>query len=250
MTMTDAPPATDPDPTPKRRSRWILPLGAVVLVAGGVVAYLILTDDDDEPSSSPPVTSELPDPFEGASDPDAVELGELLDAGSAATYHARYLLAGGSTDAPAPDVELEVWRDGERLRQDTSTEVEGQAVQTASFVDDGRIVLCSRSGELDWSCAESAPSGTEQDGVIGSVLDQLAGSDLTPRDDEIDGRAVRCFAFTSADGDGDVCVTPEGVPARVHLGGAGIELSELDDDVPGDVFDPPAEPVQTDTTEG
>lgn len=249
--MTDAPPDTNPDAPPRRRRRWpLLVLGAAFLAAA-VVAFVVLNEDDeDDPGTAPPVTSELPDPLADPADPDTAELGELLEAGRTGTHHARYVLADESPEAVASPVELEVWRDGGRLRQDTASEVEGQAVHTSSFVLDDTVVLCTRAGEADWSCAESTPSGTESAGIIGTVLDQLAGSEVTPRDDEIDGRTVRCFAFSGADGDGDLCVTPEGVPVRLQYQGAAMNLTELDDDVPDDAFEPPAEPVQADATEG
>lgn len=241
MTMTDLPPGTSPAP-PSTRRRWpLLALAAVVLagVAMGAVALLQGDEDEERPTS---VTSDLPDALDGATDADTAELAELLARGRRSTYHARYTLSDATGEAAT--VDLEVWRDGDRLRQDTLTDVEGQSVKTSSLALGSEVVLCSRTGEVEWSCAESQPTGSEQEGILGSVQDQLAGSDVTPRDDELDGLEVRCFAFSGPEGDGEVCVTPAGVPARVELGGVSITLVEVDDDVPLSVFAPPVETVQ------
>lgn len=247
--MTDAPPDTEPAPPPRRR-RWpLLVLAAVVAVAAGIAAFVV-TQDDDEPEAAPPVTAELPDPLGDVEDPETRELADLLEIGRTATYHARYTLSGSTEDGSAAEIDLEVWRDGGRLRQDTVSDAEGQQLQTSSYLSDGVVTLCTKVGEADWTCAETEPVGTEQDGVIGSVRDQLAGSSVTPRDDEIDGRAVRCFAFSSPEGEGDICITPEGVPVRVDVQGDGITLVDLDEDVPDSAFEPPAESAQADASSG
>lgn len=73
------------------------------------------------------------------------------------------------------------------------------------------------------------------------MLQQLGGLDVVARDVTIDGRAVRCFEFGAADGDGEICVTKAGVPVRASVGESSIELVHLEASVDDDVFELPAE---------
>lgn len=243
MTMTAAPPELPAEPA-RRRRRWPWAVAGLVVLGGGALAFAT-TRGDDEPAP-PAATSELPDPLAGSNDPDTVELAELLAAGRATTYHATYQ-AAGTAEVEAGATTFEVWRAGGKLRQDTATTIEGAEVRTASFLTDDELVLCTKSAAADWVCATSEPTGTEEDGLFGSVTAQLAGGSVTARDDEVAGESVRCFAFSGATGEGDVCVTSQGVPASVRVGELSIELATLVDDVAADVFDPPAAPVQADT---
>lgn len=213
---------------------------AAVVLAGAGVAVAALSGDDDEPSG-PTVTSELPDPLDSSNDPDTAELAALLAQGRAAAYHATYGTSGGA-EAAVEGTTLEVWRSGGRLRQDTSATIAGQEVRTSSFLQDGEVVVCS-TGADGWTCSRSVPTGTEEDGLFGSVRQQLAGSSVTARDAEVSGEPARCFAFSGPEGDGELCVTLDGVPASITMGDVRIVLTDLDDVVPGDAFDVPAEPV-------
>ncbi|HEY9556629.1 MAG TPA: hypothetical protein VIR58_07835 [Acidimicrobiales bacterium] len=243
MTMTE--PDSDQHQTserraPRRRLIWIV-LAAAAAVAVVVVAVVALGDDGEDPAP-PPVTSALPDPLEGAEDPDTAELAQLLEQGRAGTYHATYSTSGSLEGAPAAGVGLEVWRDGERLRQDSVATTEGQEVRTSSFLRATDVVVCSQIPGQDWACSTSSRPAND-DGVFGSVTEQLAGSSVTAREAEVDGRAVRCFAFDGPSGTGELCVTPEGVPASIEAGGMEIFLAGLDADVPDEVFELPAEPA-------
>jgi hypothetical protein len=245
MTVLDAPPEV-PAESPRRRRRWPWAAAAAVVLAAAAIAVVALRGDDDEPSG-PAVTSELPDPLDASNDPDTAELAALLAQGRAATYHATYRTSGGA-DAAVEGTTLEVWRDGGRLRQDTTATIEGQAVQTSSFLQDGEAIVCSTAAAAatdgdGWACSSSTPTGAQEDGVFGSVHQQLAGSSVTARDAEVDGEAARCFAFSGPEGDGELCVTLDGVPASIAMGGVRIELADLEDAVPADAFDLPAEPV-------
>lgn len=241
MTVLDAPPEV-PAESPRRRRRWPWAAAAAIAVAAAAIAVVALGGDDDDPSG-PAVTSELPDPLDASNDPDTAELAGLLAQGRAATYHATYGTSGGA-EAAVEGTTLEVWRDAGRLRQDTTATIEGQEVQTSSFLRDGEAVVCSTSTDgAGWSCSSSTATGAEEDGVFGSVHQQLAGSSVTARDAEVGGEAARCFAFSGPEGDGELCVTLDGVPASIAMGDVRIELTDLEDAVPGDAFDLPAEPV-------
>src|SRR3546814_6171825 len=88
------------------------------------------------------------------------------------------------------------------LRQDSVATTEGQEVRTSSFLRATDVVVCSQIPGQDWACSTSSRPAND-DGVFGSVTEQLAGSSVTAREAEVDGRAVRCFAFDGPSGTGE-----------------------------------------------
>lgn len=244
MVMTENPPGITDDiaaTTARRRKPWLLAAGALVAVAVVVAVFVVLDGDDDDPSP-PPSTSALPDALtDGPTDPDTVELLELLADGRTATYRAVYQSSGADDE-----VTLELWRRDGLLRQDSLIVTGDVSVQTSSFILDGAAFLCSLLPGQDWVCSEGSEASADAvDGVFGSVQDQLAGSQVSARDGELDGREVRCFVYSGAEASGgEICVSTEGIPVRIRSEELTIELSELEGEVGDGVFDLPAEPVQ------
>lgn len=226
-----------------RRGLLAAVVGLVVLV--GLVVVLVATrgDDGDDPSdtdSSLPAPPTLPPPVEGVLSPAAEELLDLLDRGASGRYHAVYTVEG--TDAAgAGTTTIELWRDGDRSRRDTRVESAEGTADTVGIVEGDEAVTCSRVGDDPFTCTPAASPEAIDSDVIGSVRSQLTGAEVTPRDDEIDGRDVRCYAFATEDGLAEICVTPDGVVAKLGTESSSLRLTELDGDVPGDVFTPPAE---------
>jgi hypothetical protein len=219
----------------------ILGLLAVIVAVGLVVLLVGGGDDDgdDDTDSSLPAGS-LPPPIEGELSVGAQELVALLDRGAEGTYHAVYAVEGVDADQAGTD-RIEVWRDGDRSRRDAHIVVEGSTADTVGIVDGDDAVACQRNGEDPFTCEEAETPEAVDSGVVGSIRSQLTGADVQPRDDEIDGREVRCFAFSTDDGPAEVCATAEGVVVRLGTDSNSLRLTELDDDVPDDVFTPPAE---------
>ena len=225
----------------KSQARAAIAGAALALAIGVLVVVVVQWGGDDDPDRPLPsdISVREAEPSAGLDDGGA-ELVALLEAGRQGRHHARYELAGDELEGEST---IEVWRDGDRVRQDTELRTaDGEVARTAAVTTGGTTVACSRVGEEPWACAE-AESETAADSpgeVFGTVEQQLRGVDVSASDDEVDGRQVRCFEFSATDGEGRACVTPDGVPVLVSIGTSEIRLAALDDDVPGDVFTPPA----------
>lgn len=226
-----------------RLSLLLALVGVVVLV--GVAVFLFVSDGDDadeadDTDTSLPAPPSLPPQVTGELTSEAQELLDLLDQGASGRYHATYAVEG--TDAPGSGVTtIELWRDGDRSRRDSRTEVDGATGETIGIVDGDAAVACRRTGDEPFVCEEAEQPEAVGSDVAGSVRDQLLGATVTPRDDEIDGREVRCFGYATEDGPAELCVTADGVVVKLGTESTSLRLTELDDDVPGDVFEPPAE---------
>lgn len=239
--MTETRPAAVPDdpPAPGRRRRWPIAVLLLAAATGLVGALLVGGDGDERPSTT---TIALPTPQGPALDAGGSELVRLLEAGRTRTFHATYRASGDAVE-DAGQLTIELWRSDGRQRQDTVLELaNGDVARTAGLVLGDRTVVCSQRPKQDWTCSEAVNRDVDPDGVFGSARDQLKGVAVRSRADTVAGRAVRCFDFTAADGQGTFCVTPEGVPVRVAVGGSEFVLSALSDDVENDAFDPPARP--------
>lgn len=229
------------------KSRWtlILAVVGVVVLAGLAVLLFVGGDDDsdasDDTDSSLPTPPTVPPPVQGDISTEAQELIDLLDRGADGHYHALYAVEGPEATAAGTST-IELWRDGsERSRRDVKLESEEGNADTMTLVDGETAALCERRDGGDWTCtAIDVPEGPSAD-VVGSIRNQLIGATVTPRDDEIDGREVRCFTFSAVDGPSEICATEEGVVVKLGTEATSLRLTELDEDVPGDVFDPPAE---------
>lgn len=242
MTMVDLPVGDAADPPPGEPPpavgprRWPWALVGVALVVAAVVGIRLLDGDDDDAGPTAPSEVTLPDATGNELDPTGAELVALLEAGRGETYHATYELAAPELDVAST---VEVWRADGQVRQDTFLEArDGTRVHTAAFQRAGSTISCVQRGDEPWSCAEAETPASND--LFGTVADQLGGTRVRARDDEIDGRDVRCFDFETPEGEGTTCVTGAGIPVLLALAGSEIRLATLDDDVPGDTFTPPA----------
>ncbi len=177
------------------------------------------------------------------------ELIALLERGQEGRHHATYAVQGDPA-VTGGDVEVEEWRDSGRVRRDTRTTTEAGQAETAGIVDGDEVVSCQRIDEGEWSCQlVDAPELVDGD-LVGSIRGQLVGATVVITEEEIDGREVRCFAFDTVDGEAELCVTDEGVVVRLGVADTVLTLTDLDDDVPGDIFTPPAEATEPTETTG
>lgn len=228
-----------------RRRRWAWVAAVVVAAAAAIGGFVVLGDDDPaeeagETAGERAGAPELPDPVVPELDDEAQDLVSLLEAGRAATYHATYT-ATGDPETTGGELTLEVWHRDGRIRQDSRQVSEGAIVETAGFLlEDGEAIVCQRIDEGDWSCARQTQASSD---VFGAIASQLEGRDVVETEEEIDGRSVRCFSFDGGDGEISECVTEDGIPVRLRGPGTELLLVELSEDVPDDVFVPPAEPV-------
>jgi hypothetical protein len=227
-----------------RRSLILAVVGLIVLIVLAVL--LVVGGGDDDGGSASDDTSSLPDPVTvpppvtGNVTPEAQELIDLLDQGNHGHYHATYAVEGADASQSGTTT-IEVWRDGDKSRRDTRVETDAGTADTVGIVDGDTAVACSRTGDDDFTCEQAdSPEAVDSD-VIGSIRSQLTGAEVTPRDDTIDGRDVRCWSFPAEDGQADICLDDDGVVVKLGTDQNALQLTDLDDDVPGDVFTPPAE---------
>ncbi len=202
--------------------RWLL----LVLVAGvAFVATFAVTSrgEDDDGPERPPVDLEALDALSVA----ARELVALADQGSQVTHHAVYEQPGGLT--------LEVWADGEHVREETR--VDGGEHRLLLRTPDDAVDCVEEDG--GWACSDAEVVPGVQ-GRVEQLTADLAGAEVTARDDDVADLAVRCFEVTVAPDEVlEICLTPEGVLARLAAGEDRLELVQLDDDVDDDDFEVP-----------
>lgn len=233
-----------------RRRRWWILVAVVAIAAllGG--AYLAFGDDDgagdddgrvapsDRPTPTPPPA------VGGEVDEEGQELLDLLEAGHERTYHATYVV-NGDPDVVGNELRLDVWRDAGLVRQDMRQVTDTATVESASFLlTDDETIACQRVDAGEWTCARQSP-GDEftAAGLFGNIARELEGVDVVATDDEIGDRAARCFTLPSASGEVSQCMSEDGIPLRRSGDGAELVLVDLSEDVPDDIFTPPAEPV-------
>jgi hypothetical protein len=202
--------------------RWLLLL--LVAVVAFVAAFVVTSrSEDDDGTERPGVDLDALDALSVT----ARELVALADQGSQVTHHAVYEQPGG--------LALEVWTDGRQVREETR-------------VDDGerRLLLRTPDDAVDcveadggWTCADTdVPAGVQS--RVEQLTADLAGAEVTVRDDEVADLAVRCFEVTVAPEEVlQICLTLEGVLARLAAGDDQLELVQLDDDVDDDDFEVP-----------
>lgn len=222
-------------------------IGAALLV--GLVALVVwLTvfndgdgssseEDADRPRATAPPASSIP------LDTEAQSLADLLEIGQSATYHATYEATGGENP-----YRLDVYRRAGDFRQESTSETAQGETRTAGLLVDGVAIVCNQPAGEEWICSET--TGTDDSatlGVFGTLVEGLAGREVTESTDTIDGRSVRCFAYELDAGPGRICVDAEGVPIRVETSGTTLELVEFEEEVDESVFEPPAEPVQVES---
>jgi hypothetical protein len=103
-------------------------------------------------------------------------------------------------------------------------------------------VLCVQANSKPWSCTKqpATPAGTQASSPLQLLtgLPNLAGQIVSPHKTSIGGRSVQCFDFTSL----EMCVTSDGIPARISSPEIRYELTALQTTVADDVFTPPATP--------
>ena len=211
-------------------------MAAVLLLVVAVpVAVILLEDDEPERVELP-----LPDP-DRLIGPGASELASLLASGRRRTFHATYTLAAGDRRET-----LEWWNDGDSVRQDTTVAGDAGMVRTASIRrGGGDVVACRQDPGQSWACerVEAAVAGDPR-GLLTTLATQLAGRPVAVRPDEVGGRDARCFSVAATEGAEavELCTDADGIPLRLSSSEATLELTALDDDIPGDIFEPPADP--------
>lgn len=224
--------------SPKAR----IAVGAVLLVAlgAGVGAAIVLALRGGE--ESPRKAGEGAESLARLG-PEGAELVSLLEMGKKATFHARYEATSTDPGAEGQELTIALWRKPPRERQDVVIALGGRVARSSGFLTPSGAVGCTQEGEEPWRCQPiQGLTARGPDEFINQIVKQVSGSQVAARGDTVAGMTVRCFVLTLTDAVGEVCLTAEGIPARIRAGPSRIELVEVGTDVQEGVFTPPAAP--------
>ena len=221
-------------------------VAAIVLAAIGgsfltAVLFLIFRSGDGGKAKSASPTAS------GASTTKAptvagAELAKLIAASRNQTFHARYQATSTDPGAASQQITLDLWRKPPMEREDLVLTSGAQVVRSAGFLLPPKSVLCRQTDGVTWSCANTPQTQADDllKGVTGEVASQAAGV----RDDVVGSKPVRCFTVPGQGAElSELCLTPQGITARLTTGSSKIELVDLSPDVPDNVFVPPATPT-------
>lgn len=208
------------------------------VAAAGTVAWVLGSDDDGSAAPAESTTTTA----EPLSD-EAQELLARLERGREDALHVR-LEAAAEGDGTEGSLAVEIWRDGDLVRQDVLLSAPGVRTELSVFqLPDGNV-LCQRAAEAEWVCERSASLATESGdpaGIVEAAAANLNGAQVTVTDDEIAGTAVRCYEITGSGEASTMCVTEDGVPMRLAVQGQELTATDVEREVDPAVFEPPAE---------
>lgn len=215
--------------------------------AGSVLTAIVLAffrDDKGKAASSSAAPSSTAPLAPGASRPPTtagVELTRLIEAGRSQTFHARYAATSTDPAAAGSQITLDLWRKPPKEREELVQSSGGRVVRSAGFLLQPVSVLCRQTDvSAPWTCAKTAQ--TQADDLLKGVTGEVASQAATVRDDMVASFRVRCFGVPGAQAS-ELCLTAQGITARLTTGTSKIELVDLSLDVPDDVFTPPAVPT-------
>jgi hypothetical protein len=213
------------------RKRWTLLGVAAVVVAAAIVVPLVVLGGGSKHKGGvlPPQ-----DVVAGG------QLRDLLLHGEQVTHHATYSVTGDPAKVQGLQ-SLDVWRRGTSLREDSLTRAGTQTVHTISLQLPSGSVLCVQTNTQPWSCQkQGAPKGTNPSSPAGLLtgVPNVSGQIVTTDKSVVDGRPVQCFTVTSL----LMCVTEDGIPAKISSPDISYQLTALQTTVGDDVFKPPATP--------
>lgn len=241
--VTDQPP-TPPTTQPRPPRRWRAAAGFVLAAFAGAAAVGLVGAVRGGERESP--TDVGTQPRLGAVTPEGREMISLVEKGRKATFHARYRATPSGGQGAGQELTLELWRKPPLEREDTLFVTQGARGHSAGFLRPDKATLCTRRNDEPWTC--NPLPGVQRSGpeaLVSQLSETVARSRVEVRDDTVAGFPVRCFTVAVSGSPAELCLTEEGVSARVSAGGTRIELVSLSEDVPDSVFEPPA-PV-TDT---
>jgi len=218
------------------RRSWSILAGAVVLAAV-VIAVILVTGGDDDAATPTPTQTLVTGP---GLDTGGIALATLLTGAPQHTFHATYAVRG-SQAALGGTLELEWWNTPGKSRIDTTRTTEDGVVRTASIVLGTDGIGCEQLDGASWTCHPvDVPAAGDPNGMISTLKAQLSGRSVSEHRGKVDGIAARCFQVSGPGEQLDVCTNKDGVLLRNASPEVAYVITDLDEDVPDSIFDPPA----------
>ena len=224
-------------------SRWTAALSrhrrvaviVAVAVAIGIVIFLTIRagtrSDDLVEATEASTTVPLSGPH--------AELLRLFERGRRATYSVTYRQVGPEGESTVRQAR----RPPEERVETASGSGDGIRRTTTVVTATGRIG-CTQEGTGPWSCSPQPGrgSGALTDILSASIVSQLGAFKVEERGEQVGGQDSRCFTLSGAQGtQAEMCLTTDGILARVTGGDTRLELTQLDRAPPPDsAFRPPA----------
>lgn len=222
---------------PLGRHRAPVAVVLVVLAIAIAIFFTIRTGTGEHRSASPPTPSSTAAAPAGP----GAELVRLLAHSGTLDFDVRYTTVNQSSASSS----AHLWRRPPLARLDTETGSGDAARRSSEILTTSGPVSCTQVGAEPWSCAPKPGLKIGDLGVVPPVVvAALSSLQVTARDDTVVGMAVRCFTVSGGHGpSAELCLTPDGIPARMVAGAARLDLVSLSRTRPPDsVFEPPAPP--------
>ncbi|MGH9275069.1 MAG: hypothetical protein ACRDZU_10515 [Acidimicrobiales bacterium] len=205
------------------RRRWVIV--TVVALAAFVGAFMFASRNDDDDRG----VGELDIDDLDALTVEARELVTRAEQGGQVTHHAVYEQSGGHR--------FEVWTDGERVREETTP---AQGERRLLLRNGSDVVACLEEADA-WVCDETDEPVADVQSRMDQLVADLVGAEVVISNGTIADLEVQCFEISGGEEAVEICLTQEGVLARLAAGDDRLELVSLDDDVDDSRFEPPDE---------
>jgi len=209
----------------------------VALVVVGIATAVVVTvamGTSDDSSTAGPTTTRPPLSGPGA------ELVDLVSK-SGGNFDVAYTVSGQAGQSSA-----HLWRRPPLGRLDAESGSGDGARRNTVLMGASGPASCTAQGSGPWTCVAKPGLNLNDVGVVPpALLARLSGLEVSVADDEILGQAVRCFTLSPAQGapepPAELCLTPDGIAARVVTGSGRLDAVSLQRGrLPDSAFEPPA----------
>ena len=220
-------------------------VGGSLAVGGGTSSTTTTTRAPASTSTSAATTTTI-DPAKLS--PEAKELEAFAAKSRGGTYHVHFQVSGDGLGKDVTAATVDVWRDGARLRQDTSQTTTTGVSTSQIYSDASGVVQCLTAPGSAVTCQRvSAQPDAADDIVTGVEAIVNTGSSVSAKDDTVLDAPARCFDIAAGipDSAGSVCFTPTGTPVRLVTPHFALSLVSVDAAVDDATFTPPAPATPT-----
>jgi hypothetical protein len=212
-------------------------IAVVALVVGVVIGVVMTKTGDDSPSSTAAVTTTTTAHLSA----DARALVRALDAGRHVTFHAAYHVAPPDGSSSGQTIDIDVWRKGDKLRQDTVSSGGTQDGHVAAFFLGDDITSCSQPVGGGWTCQRAARGQVPgPEALTAELTGQLEGVSVRTSQETVSGVESTCYLLEIPSEAAKVCVRSDGVPTLIASGLQLMQLTVIEDNVDDSVFAIPA----------